>query len=479
MSFRANLIAKVVTDLGNGKLKIGTAYPIRQDVVITAHHVIPDLKNYRNTLIKWLSGDHEELLLSSPITELLYENESCDIAIVRCKTLPDISMVNVCQYPPASNEHWDSYGYPDAGIDQSLQVRKKVPAGGSYFKQDDDKCEMHLHIKGDAAETQLWRGMSGAPVFTVETGQLTAIISQVPNNERPDFKDRVYATSLSYLFRNCKDFCQAITSKRHCEKYIKAQQLALLDDLHAIKSLSSQWYEDLALHFEQPKTPAVDRLKLAITERFQDDSVQCIEALRLACEPYMSDNRHTCELLLLRMLALGQCHDNWSGHHLHDLSVRTRLLCELKVAARYQVAPQLKQLNKGEVAGLHALEDHSMREVGFDMESNAREQARSIAYHIYRRSDDEYERDEMTIEDWQEICEELATRRKGSKPELIRFELNASKESGHPLVSEEVQHELYKLLPELPVVLFGAESETNEKRLRAQVKVFYSRLDNP
>lgn len=481
MSIKASLVAKIVTTLEDGDLIVGTGYPIRNNVVITAFHVIPDIEQFHKTKVKWpkvINGDDEPW--SSEIKSVLYSDKDFDIAIVECETPETVTKVDVSLLPPSSSDHWDSFGYPDAGVDEVKQVRKKVPAGGNYFVSSDEDHELHLRVYGDAAETKLWRGMSGAPVFTANTNQLTAIISQVPNNENPDFKDRIYATSLAFLRTKKIDALEkALECKDSDNEYHNQQKKALLDELSETQENKIDWYQELSQKYTASGSTSPANLMSAIAQSFAEAPVACVETLRVASERYMSaTNRISCELLLLRTLALKTHQDQWTGEQLHDFKIRTRLLCELRLASRYDVTPQLKRLEKGEVVGEYAIEDHAAKEVGFNDDQNAEQQAKTIAYYLYRRWDDEYDLDEMTEEDWDGVCEELSTRRKGIKPELVRFEVNARKDKNHPLTSNDVRQALYQYLPDLPIVLFGTGVETHETLLRTQVKVFYEKLDN-
>lgn len=472
MTLKASLVAKVVTKLDNGNLKIGTAYPIRADMVVTSYHVIPDINNYQKTEIKWL---HPEL--TSPIKSILFESAENDVVVLECETPENTPFSEVCRYPPSSIEHWDSVGFPDAGIDVLKEVRKKTPAGGSYIFQSDESCEMHLEVGSDAAETSLWRGMSGAPVFTVGTNQLTGVICRVPNNEHPDFHNRIYATSMAELLKTSPKFREVVAVGVECDKHIEKHRRALLDEIEEIKNSSVSFFTSLAKAFGQDLSITPKTLCQNMVETYANDSAQSVEKLRLACEPFMMVMGEQCELLLLYLLATRSPDDTWSGDSYHNLSVRTRMLCELKLATRYQVTPKLVKIGKGDIAGQHAVHDHCQKEIGFDSEKNARHQAKSIAHYIYRQADDEYGIEEMESEDWRALNNELTSRRKGQHPELIRFELNARRDSEHPLASEDVRHELYKLLPTLPIAIFGLQSEADEKILRTMVKVFYERLE--
>lgn len=46
MALTSSLVAQVITEVDDGH-ETGTAYPIRQNIILTAWHVIPNIKNYR------------------------------------------------------------------------------------------------------------------------------------------------------------------------------------------------------------------------------------------------------------------------------------------------------------------------------------------------------------------------------------------------------------------------------------------------
>lgn len=478
MTLKASLVAKVVTKLDDKKLKIGTAYPIRQNVVITAYHAIPDITQYQNTQIKWIQGE-----LTSPITKILYESKTHDVVIAECQTPPDIPVIDISVSPPGSSEHWDSYGFPDAGIDDLKKVRAKTPAGGQYLLQSDESCEMHLVVGSDAAETQLWRGMSGAPVFTSGTNRLTGIICQVPDNENPGFKNRIYATSLSQLMMMEQKEAQegnplkhAIVGNLQCDDYLKQQQALLTKELGNVAKDSTEYYTAIAKQWNKDANVSAESLSQLLVNDLSEASGSCIEKLRLASEAHIKAHREQAEILLLSLLACRAQIDTWDGDSLHQLSVRKRLLCELKLANRYGVNPVLARIGK-EVAGKHAIHDHSSKEVGFDPKANAVEQAKSIAYYLYKKFDDDFDLDEMDQDEWDGLDVELKSRREGDFAELIRFELNMRKDAEHPLADEVVRRELYQLLPSLPIALYGEKAEVNENTITAQVRVFYERLE--
>ena len=214
-----------------------------------------------------------------------------------------------------------------------------------------------------------------------------------------------------------------------------------------------------------------------MVDTFVTDAKKGVETLRLACEPYMNQWPNRSELLLLYLLAVNVSDEAWTGQLFHSFSVRTRILCELKVAARYQVTPRLVNASeKGRGTQGKQVIGRGIAEVGFDPKGEAKEIAKSFAHHVFRKKIGEYDENDITNEDWEELCELLATSRKGINPEMTRYEVDQQVEENHPLANKDVRQELHKLLPDLPVVLFGAETQKDEKRLRAQVNQFYKVL---
>lgn len=480
MSLKSPFVAKVVTKIGGGKLKMGTAYPIREGVILTAYHVIPDIDDFQQSYLKWVRDDQVdegENVTPHHLTEILYVSEKYDVLIAKCKTPDHSPDVTVSLDMPKSDEKWESLGYPKSGIDNEKGVRLKDPAGGEYFFQKEDHWEQHLESKADPDKTSLWQGMSGAPVFTVGTKQLTAIITKVPAEEDPQHKDRIYVTSLAYLLNKLKDntkFQTAIYGDAHsCQEYIEAQQSLLLRKLNTLNKDSAPVYKALLNKFHPHGTP--EQLHQSLLEDFHQQPADTIENLHFTCEAYLFGNEKIIEAILLCLLSQRVKNRLWDKTHLHDLHVRTHLLCELHSSSYYETTPNFRVSDSGHVIGMGAIE--STKDVGFGDEENAKERAKTIAYALYKRPPfhGDLAEDRMDEYDWKAVNTALKARRKSS--ELIRYEIDRRRSENDALLDEDVQQKLHNILQELPIILFGEHVDGDEHDLDEQIKLFYEKLN--
>lgn len=210
---KSEFIARIFTPTTvNGQWEAGTAYPIAQDLLITARHVLYPERRDETKLrqVEWPDcNDAEGRVFTSDITGVLFDGgKEIDIAIVACKTPPEVNTsIKLSDRDPITNEGWDSFGYPQAGTNNQGK-QEKIPGKGTFFQPDASRHILHLTSDGDASTKELWLGMSGAPVFNRnKPRQLVAVIASTPK----DLDERLYAVSIPYLLRNNSDFKQALT----------------------------------------------------------------------------------------------------------------------------------------------------------------------------------------------------------------------------------------------------------------------------
>ena len=128
-------------DNGQPKKSIGTAYPIRDGLVLTARHVLyhekinPEGKRF----LSWRLSDKDKPYHTAVVTQtdIMFEDEHFDVAVVRCDTsklaLPLSVLSDIF---PKPNEPWAAMGYPRAGVEEAQ--REKTSAGGTCFTPDQD-----------------------------------------------------------------------------------------------------------------------------------------------------------------------------------------------------------------------------------------------------------------------------------------------------------------------------------------------------
>ena len=217
MALVSSLVAKVETPVDGG-VKIGTAYPISDGYIITAYHVFPDINVPNQTKISWPRNDdvkteNDEVSDESvDITEIVYSSDKYDVVIAKCETPNHTNSVNWCSFG-SETDSWESVGFAKSGQDQKNRIRLKDPAGGEIMHLLDDDWTLQIESKGNASNVELWRGMSGAPVFLAGTNTLVGIIVETPRKDKsgnPVHEDRLYAVSTPYLLKNCPSFKKAI-----------------------------------------------------------------------------------------------------------------------------------------------------------------------------------------------------------------------------------------------------------------------------
>ena len=203
------LIAKVLPTKKDGKRSIGTGYPISKDLVLTARHVViftarddkipisiewPDLK------------EDQGLLCKTEVTEIVYESEQYDIAVLKCRVPPQahISPLLLSRRFPVEHELWVTFGYPRLGKDENAHTREKISALGRFHPPDTDNHKISLTSESDAVEKSGWCGISGAPVF--QSTDLYAVIIETPENRGECFT----AVSIPYLLKHDQLFFKIV-----------------------------------------------------------------------------------------------------------------------------------------------------------------------------------------------------------------------------------------------------------------------------
>lgn len=208
---KTELFARIFTPTTvTDEWEAGTAYPIAKDLLITARHVLYPKQRDETQLrqVEWPEcKDASGQPFSSDIASVVFDGgEEIDIAVVACKTPPELNIsTKLSDRDPASDEGWDSFGYPQAGTDNQGE-QEIIPGKGTFFQPNPGNHTLHLTSEGDARTKELWQGMSGAPVFHRKTRQLIAVIASTPKG----FNERLYAVSIPYLLRKNQDFKKAV-----------------------------------------------------------------------------------------------------------------------------------------------------------------------------------------------------------------------------------------------------------------------------
>ncbi|WGZ93134.1 MAG: serine protease [Candidatus Thiothrix putei] len=260
---------------GQLKKAVGTVYPIRDGLVLTARHVLyhDSINAEQQRIFSWRRSDEDAPYHQVVVTQtdIVFEDENFDVAVVRCDTsklkLPLSVLSDVF---PKPKESWTAMGYPRAGVEATQ--RKKTPAGGTCFTPDEDYYIQQLVSEGDADVGTLWKGMSGAPVFSCQTGKLLGVLIRTPNQYdkvikyadgqktttvEAVFENRLVAVSIPYLLRagKCAGFLEAVSQQKLAEALLPAPKLSvdfeqwlvdeLSEELQALKARTLVLHEQL------------------------------------------------------------------------------------------------------------------------------------------------------------------------------------------------------------------------------------------
>lgn len=190
---------------GTPQRAIGTGYPIRDGLVLTARHVLyPENRDETaKPQLSWCMQDKGEPYHTDPMGEVLYEHEQYDLALIRCNTPLLTETVQLAAQVPRSKEAWESLGYPNGGKDDG-GVRSKTSADGTV-KSDTGGHVRHLDVS-DHVPPEIWQGMSGAPVFKLHSNTLLGVWT----HGNRDFPDRIMMTSLAYVLSDCVRFREQV-----------------------------------------------------------------------------------------------------------------------------------------------------------------------------------------------------------------------------------------------------------------------------
>ena len=195
----------LLDESGNPRNVVGTGYPLRDGLVITARHVLyydktdekgkrVQMNPERKRILSWRNGNKEPAYFQRDIFEsnILYENADYDIALIQVETPEETPVVIPYRELPPTNSNWESVGYAKGGK-LSNGRREKIAAKGTFHK-DTEAYKRHLD-SGESAETDVWKGMSGAPIFKLNTNELVGVLT----HGNPAYSHRLMMTSLFWL----------------------------------------------------------------------------------------------------------------------------------------------------------------------------------------------------------------------------------------------------------------------------------------
>lgn len=466
----AKLIAKILPTKKDGGRTIGTGYPIGQDLVLTARHVLfPHWDDTGKIEVEWV--DHNCLF---SVTELVFDGGTeCDIAIIRCKTPPQmqIPIGLLGQTMPSLHHRWDSLGYSRLGKSENSNSRVLVSALGEFHHPNGTHL-INLTSKSDAKNKDNWKGLSGAPVF--QNNILYAVITETPQDREECFS----AVYIPWLLQNNQSFRDvvgldenALMYQRFLEKQREQvkQYLVLIESSCFFRILgnkllvqelkSSHLIERLFAEFD---TSALALLDIALKAS--------IEALNQEVDKVLVANQ--VKKLFFLLVSLMTPYSSVARNTIMNLPVRTRMATELQLAQRFNADPIFELGLDNRPKGCFA-EDASVfvREVGWDINRQADEAIKVIYKHVYEY---DYDTEKLLDKFERKILDETIKHRQNRVFNKIhRVELNEGDASmqNNPFANPDFCTILKSTdyLPNLPIVYYGKSNDLNEAMLLAKL----------
>lgn len=209
------IITIFVSPTGQGKEgKIGTGYPIAEDLILTSRHTIDG--GGREIQVRWhhyYCTDEDALdkcWITLSADDIVWKGEGAlDAVLLRCprpKKAQGTGWGRITDKKPPSNESWQSQGFPRAT--RCENVRHPDDVSGTTESMADQADYFVLNVTSPPKDIDMWRGASGMPVFV--HGEIFGVVNRVPENFNGK---KLYAVPCWKMFEN-KEFVKLIRSSQ-------------------------------------------------------------------------------------------------------------------------------------------------------------------------------------------------------------------------------------------------------------------------
>lgn len=364
-----DLILQVFVPAENGEGRIGTGYPVANNVIMTAAHVVGNAAA-DNVEVCWWHGEGET---HKPCKSILWNGESQDLAY-------DVVLLE-CDFPaqfqrrwgrvaavrPPDDGRWASEGFPELGKKKDVG---EVPLKGSTFSMGSQSDHLHLDIDASSETEEGWQGASGSPVIFQDSviGVITDAIAHfkagrfkaVPMTrllENEAFRSLVGYDEGEDQHKQLRD--AAVRALEKCELAMtelgESLKVRRMDDRH-------QWSENIVDELLSQNNPVKTAASIVkIQRKFEGDdaaqkqAVDCLDATAMYLIPASLGTDHVQQL---RVIAdLGQ--DRYAFH------AQKRTFVEMGMARLHGRAANYRaiQSQKDEPPGILSLESPPESEI--------------------------------------------------------------------------------------------------------------------
>ncbi|MFI3199492.1 MAG: hypothetical protein QX196_14350 [Methylococcaceae bacterium] len=191
-----NLVAKITVPRTDNETKTGTAYPVGANLLLTARHVIEfnERDKTKSVTVEWEDFSAVVKIESQDIDFVFDGGKKLDVILLRCPIPPGIAKAVssdiLGEEKIGSGKKWKTAGFPKVnGFNRKGVI-------GTYGV-DADRSTIDLTLDDTTEAKNEWGGMSGAPVFCIETHKLQAII--IIHNQ--GMKKQLIGVSVPYLMK--------------------------------------------------------------------------------------------------------------------------------------------------------------------------------------------------------------------------------------------------------------------------------------
>jgi len=228
-----NLLIMLFVPTKDGLGAIGTGYPISENLILTARHVLePDDRNTcKKIRVCWnyFRSNENQGWFDISDDDIVWRSENgLDAALIRCSKPTEVKGFGVLSSElPCDNTDWASEGFPR--VTKCCDTRNPASFIGKVCSKATQETYFELTVESHPNKENDWKGASGMPVFVGD--KIIGVVQSVPANFDGS---RLHATPIWKLLED-KKFCSLIG-------YINPEINAVCRFLEAIKK-ECNWFK--------------------------------------------------------------------------------------------------------------------------------------------------------------------------------------------------------------------------------------------